>query len=279
MGGLETLILAAVVISAVLLFRSIRRKRVRKELLSTPLPDSIREYLKKKFPRYTVIPEEYRENFEGIVNVLVAEKRFEACGGMHELNLEEKTLISAQAALMIMALPGHKFYPRLKSILVYPGAFRDRGRRKFGISEEESRHAHLGESWSTGSVILSWESVSAGAFNDDDGMNVTVHEFAHQLDQVNGAADGIPILKSQKAYRRWVEVFYRHYEELVEAVESGKGSRAFLDPYGATNPAEFFAVASETFFEEPRELREEHPELYGELSSYYHLDPASWDEV
>ena len=257
----------------------IQKSRTTRMLLNRKLSEPLREILREHFSRYEAIPLLLRDEYEGIVNVLMHRKRFVPCGGLEEVTEEQKVLICAQAALPIAALPNHKFYPRLKSILVYPGAFRDRGRRRWGISEEESTHSRLGESWQTGSVILSWDSVVAGAANDDDGMNVVIHEFAHQLDQVDGAADGIPILKDRAAYKRWVEVFYRNYEKLVEEVESGKGGRSFLDPYGATNPAEFFAVASETFFEEARDLKIKHPDLYAELSSYYHLDPASWDET
>ncbi|MEC5125536.1 M90 family metallopeptidase [Verrucomicrobiales bacterium BCK34] len=257
----------------------ISRNRKTALLLNEKLSKPRREILLKHFPRYAAIPASLRDDFEGIVNVLMHRKRFVPCGGLEEITDKQKVLICAQAALPIVALPNHKFYPRLKSILVYPGAFRDRGRRRWGISEEESTHSNLGESWQTGSVILSWDSVVAGAANDDDGMNVVIHEFAHQLDQVDGAADGIPILKNRAAYKRWVEVFYRNYEKLVEEVEAGKGERSFLDPYGATNPAEFFAVAAETFFEEALDLKIKHPDLYAELSSYFHLDPASWDET
>ncbi len=258
---------------------SIQKSRTTRMLLNRKLSEPLREILREHFSRYEAIPLLLRDEYEGIVNVLMHRKRFVPCGGLEEVTEEQKVLICAQAALPIVALPNHKFYPRLKSILVYPGAFRDRGRRRWGISEEESTHSRLGESWQTGSVILSWDSVVAGAANDDDGMNVVIHEFAHQLDQVDGAADGIPILKDREAYKRWVDVFYRNYEKLVEQVESGKGGRTFLDPYGATNPAEFFAVASETFFEEARDLKIKHPDLYAELSSYYHLDPASWDDT
>jgi len=258
---------------------SIHKKRITYMLLNKKLSEPLREILREHFPRYEAIPTLLRGDYEGIVNVLMHWKRFVPCGGLEEVTETQKLLICAQAALPIVAMPNHKFYPRLKSILVYPGAFRDRGRRRWGISEEESNSVRLGESWQTGSVILSWDSVVAGAANDDDGMNVVIHEFAHQLDQVDGAGDGIPILKSREAYKRWVKVFYRNYEKLVEEVESGKGGRTFLDPYGATNPAEFFAVSSETFFEEARDLKIEHPDLYAELSSYYHQDPASWNET
>jgi Mlc titration factor MtfA (ptsG expression regulator) len=272
-------VIAALLLAAIFIAYSLNKLRTRRALLRTPLRESARKELGGLFPRYKLIPSEYRSEFEGIVNVLMHEKQFEACGGLEEVTETQKLLICAQSALPIVALPNHKFYPRLKSILVYPGAFKDRGRRRWGVSEEESNSVRLGESWQTGSVILSWDSVVAGAANDDDGMNVVIHEFAHQLDQVNGAGDGIPILKSREAYERWVKVFYRNYEKLVEQVEAGKGGRAFLDPYGATNPAEFFAVSSETFFEEARDLKIKHPDLYAELSSYYHQDPASWNET
>ncbi|MEM7600762.1 MAG: zinc-dependent peptidase, partial [Verrucomicrobiota bacterium] len=103
----------------------------------------------------------------------------------------------------------------------------------------------------------------------------TIHEFAHQLDQINGT-DGVPILKNREAYRQWAEIFERNFEELVDEVNKGKGSEPLIDPYGATNPAEFFAVATETFFEESKELAEEHPDLYEQLKNFYCLDPANW---
>jgi Mlc titration factor MtfA (ptsG expression regulator) len=109
-------------------------------------------------------------------------------------------------------------------------------------------------------------------------MNVVIHEFAHQLDQANGAADGIPALRNRRAYVAWGEVFEREYQTLVDECNAGDGKEPFLDPYGATNPAEFFAVASDTFFEMPGDLKEEHPLLYEQLRDYYGLDPARWQE-
>jgi|TARA_B110000305_G_C19329704_1_gene583321 MtfA peptidase len=270
--------LAIAGIPLILLFW-LQKKRTLHMLLNKKLSEPLRDILREHFSLYETIPTLLRGDFECIVNVLMQTKSFEACGGFEEITEGHKVLICAQAALPIVALPNHKFYPRLKSILIYPGAFRDRGRRRFGVSEEESDSIRLGESWQTGSVILSWDSVVAGAANDDDGMNVVIHEFAHQLDQVDGVADGIPILKNREAYESWVKVFYRNYEKLVEEVESNKGKRAFLDPYGATNPAEFFAVASETFFEEAQDLKESSPDVYAEMSAYFNLDPASWNKA
>ena len=256
-----------------------KKQKRRAYLLAKPLPDEWQEIIGMDFIRYRGLPEELRRSLDGNIQVLMAEKYFEPCGGLEEVNLRMKLLICAQAGLLLIRLKQHGFYRKLKSILVYPGAFQDSGRRRFGLHEEEADSTMLGESWSTGSVILSWESILAGARNADDGMNVVIHEFAHQLDQVDGAANGVPILQQPSAYRRWAKVFLRNYDELVGEVESGEGRRSLIDPYGATNPAEFFAVASKTFYEEARQLKMKQPDLYNELEGFYGVDPANWERV
>ncbi len=256
-----------------------KKQKRRAYLLAKPLPDEWQEIIGMDFIRYRGLPEELRRSLDGNIQVLMAEKYFEPCGGLEEVSLRMKLLICAQAGLLLIRLKQHGFYRKLKSILVYPGAFQDSGRRRFGLHEEEADSTMLGESWSTGSVILSWESILAGARNADDGMNVVIHEFAHQLDQVDGAANGVPILQQPSAYRRWAKVFLRNYDELVGEVESGEGRRSLIDPYGATNPAEFFAVASETFYEEARQLKMKQPDLYNELEGFYGVDPANWERV
>ena len=173
-----------------------------------------------------------------------------------------------------LVLPGTPAF--LKSILIYPGAFRDHGRRQFDLRGAEDRGVRSGESWQTGSVILSWDNVVSGGRNADDGMNVVIHEFAHQLDQYNGISDGIPLLADRAAYTRWGAVMGPAYEALVLACADREGPEPFLDCYGATHPAEFFAVISETFFEESLGFRDEFPEPYEELRRFYGLDPASW---
>lgn len=258
------------------IFKRTRRLRLRRRHLSTGFTPEERGILERDFPRYRRFPEALQTRFEGYTRVLMEEKNFEACGGLSAVTPEMKLLISAQAAMLLLGIPRHGFYPLLKSILVYSGAFRDRGRRRFDLREAEDRGILLGESWESGSVVLSWNSVLAGGRNEDDGVNVVIHEFAHQLDQMNGDADGVPMLPDREAYARWANVFGRHYETLVEETDGGTDDISFLDPYGATDPSEFFAVVSETFFEESSELNREHPELYRELSLFYGLDPASW---
>jgi Mlc titration factor MtfA (ptsG expression regulator) len=168
-----------------------------------------------------------------------------------------------------------KVYPRLKTILVYPHTYKGGKKGLFGGDNGDT--ARLGESWTSGVVVLAWDSVKGGARNFEDGHNVTFHEFAHQLDQEDGAADGAPILQERSAYATWAHVFNHEYDALVDLVRRGK--KDTIDRYGATNPAEFFAVATETFFEKPRQLKEKHPELFEELQYYYKVDPVDWVDL
>ncbi len=233
--------------------------------------------LERRFAIYPHLPEDLREQLRERVLRFVNEKQFEACGGLEEITGEMRVLVAAQAALLLVGRPKDALYPRLHSILMYPGAFRDRGKRVFGLEDgdDTERDIRLGESWNTGSVILAWDSVQRGAASDDDGMNVVLHEFAHQLDQADGSTDGVPSLDAAGKYQDWSAIFQREYEALVDQANDPR-SDPLLDPYGAENPAEFFAVATETFFELPEDLEEEHPELYRELRDYYGVDPVKW---
>lgn len=193
---------------------------------------------------------------------------------------EVRVLIAAQACLLLL----HRetdYYPRLRSIVVYPEAYVAKTRWREGDEDtgRESR-ARLGESWQTGAVVLAWSSALSGAVNPADGQNVTLHEFAHQLDQEDGAADGVPplaaegFLQRRGRYLAWARVMRPEFERLQEG--AGRGHKTVLDQYGASNPPEFFAVATECFFEKPRQLRKKHPALYDELSRFYQLDPAAF---
>jgi Mlc titration factor MtfA (ptsG expression regulator) len=131
-----------------------------------------------------------------------------------------------------------------------------------------------GQSWDRGTVVLAWDHVRQGAVNIFDGHNVVFHEFAHQLDTEDGTADGMPILAESSRYRPYIRVVGAAYDRFLKRVE--KGRKTVLDDYGATNPAEFFAVATETFFEKPWQLKKKRPGLYEEFRQYYGLDPSSW---
>jgi len=246
---------------------SARRERRRDELRAIPLSDEDHELIGSLFPLWLGVPAETRELAAGWMHVFLSEKSFEACGDLDEVTHEMKLAIAAPACLLVAHRP-QDYYERLKSILVYPAAYRSRDDR------DGSESVRLGESWGTGSVVLAWQSVRQGDSNPEDGLNVVLHEFAHQIDQADGAADGVPEFSEQEDYGRWSRAFAPAYKEFCKKVEKGK--RSVLDPYGAENPAEFFAVATETFFERAKGLRKEEPEVYLEMSRFYGMDPANW---
>jgi len=230
--------------------------------------ESDREHLKKHVRAIEGMPDDLKKRLEVLTLVLIAEKNFEACGGLEEVTREMKVVIMAQAAFLLLGRD-HDFFPKLRTVLIYPGAYR--GRDHHG---EEEDGARLGESWDSGSVVLSWRSVQRGGENDEDGMNVVIHEFAHQLDQENQQADGLPELGSGQTIGRWASTFSAAYETFCDDLDAER--RTVMDAYGATNPAEFFAVASETFFEKPRQLQIDEPALYDQMKTFYGVDPSVW---
>lgn len=246
-----------------------RRQHQRSDLRRKRLTAKQREVLALRFPLWRSIPREIREETEGWMHVFWAEKAFEPCGGVKEITEEILLAITAPACLLIAKRP-EDWYEKLATVLVYPDAF--------SVKDEFGMHdIRLGESWGTGSVVLSWQSVKQGDANPEDGLNVVLHEFAHQLDQEDGAGDGVPALEDSEDMGRWSRVFSRSFESFCERVNEGR--RTVMDDYGATNPAEFFAVATETFFERAERMQEEEPELYEELRIFYRMDPAQWREA
>jgi len=254
-----------------------RKARKREETRARPFPESWRKTLARKFPFYARLNAADQRELEGLIQVFLDEKRFEACGGF-EMTDEARVVIAAQACLLLL----HRetdVYPNLTTVLVYPDTYvaKTRWREEDEESDRASR-VRLGESWDRGQVVLAWSSALAGAANMHDGLNVVLHEFAHQLDQEDGAADGAPGLACEgvKAcyvrYATWARVLGAEFERLRQRRDQGR--RTVLDQYGATNPAEFFAVATECFFEKPRQMLKKHPELYEELKEFYRQDPA-----
>jgi Mlc titration factor MtfA (ptsG expression regulator) len=231
-----------------------------RKLLASPAPDRWRPALDKTLPMVGRLSSEHWNQLAGLMQIFLAEKKFEGCGGL-EVTETMKITVAAQACMLLIGRE-IKVYPKLKTILLYPHTYTD------------GETARLGESWNTGVVVLSWNSVAGGARNFQDGHNVTFHEFAHQLDQEDGAADGVPILGETNAYQTWARVFSFEYEDLVEKTKRGK--KDVMYEYGASNPAEFFAVATETFFEKPRQMKNKHPELFEKLRGYYKVDPTEW---
>ncbi len=249
-------------------FKTKRRQRLR----SQPFPASWLDIIQRNVPHYQRLTTDERQQLQAIIQVFVAEKNFEGCGGL-EMTDEIKVTVAAYACILLLHLEHHDYYPRLQSILVYPDAYFVRVTR-WGPNNEivEAHEQRMGESWRTGAVVISWNHVLHRPSDPSGGRNVALHEFAHQLDGENGFVDGAPALPRTSMYRAWARVLSKEYHALGEAADADRPT--FLDKYGATNPAEFFAVVTEYFFEQPQQLKQLHPELYEELKLYYRQDPA-----
>ncbi len=232
--------------------------------------------LQEHLPLYSKFNDKLRIRVHEKIARFVATTYFEGCGGL-ELTDEMILSVAGQACMLIVNHEGEP-YPNLKSVLIYPSTFGSKEQRvnEGGVVTSELVY-RLGESWSNGTVVLAWDSVARGARNIYDGRNVTFHEFAHQLDQEDGRTDGVPFLEEPQAYHTWGEVLGNGYVKLVDRAERRK--KSVMDHYGATNIAEFFAVATESFFEKPRQMNKKHPLLYQELKDYYRLDPLEWHAI
>jgi Mlc titration factor MtfA (ptsG expression regulator) len=237
-----------------------------------PFPDSWLEVLQARLPVYHALPPEQQSRLQGMVKFFIDRKKYYGCGGL-TITDEMRVIVAAEACLLVLNRGG-ALYPKLKSILVYPTAFRvDREEHQADGTVAAGGHSLLGESWNNGRVILSWDDVTRGVADFSDGHNVVLHEFAHQLDAESGSTNGAPPLR-RNSYRAWAAIFTDNFEDL--GLRSMRGLETVMDEYGATNPAEFFAVATETFFEKPEQLYKKRPELYMELQQYYQLDPRQW---
>jgi Mlc titration factor MtfA (ptsG expression regulator) len=255
-----------------MVFGLTRRRRDR--LRAQPVSPEWRAIVERNvavFPRLS--PDDQRELL-GHMQVLLAEKHWEGCGGL-ELTDEVRVTIAAQASLLLL----HRdtdYYPQLVSILVYPSEYRAHETEPIGGGVwQEGDHDRLGETaQNLGAVVLAWDSVRRGGTEPADGRNVVLHEFAHQLDFEDRNTDGTPALDTRGEYADWIRVMTAEFDALRAADDSG--APTLLDKYGATNPAEFFAVVTEAFFERPRALGAQHPGLFEELRRFYRQDPRAY---
>ncbi|MEM9294124.1 MAG: M90 family metallopeptidase [Acidobacteriota bacterium] len=264
------LIALAFVFGGLALVRMGLGRRRRQRLLARPFSEEWRRILERNVPLVARLSAEKRQRLEELIRAFLVDVPIEGGGGL-EIDDEIRVTVAAQACLLVLG-NGHSF-PNLRSVVVYPEAYRAVN-HDAGGDLVVSEHHRLGESWSNGYVVLAWDAVRRGATNLNDGHNVVMHEFAHQLDQLDGDSDGIPVAAGRLRYGHWARVVERDFEHLVARVE--RNQRTVLDPYGAENPAEFFAVATEAFFERPKKLRRRYPELYALLEDLYQLDPIAW---
>ncbi len=249
--------------------KSHRRAALRTE----PLSEHERAVVRKNVPHVATLSPADCAELEGLVRVFLAEKSFEGCGGL-ELTEEMRVTIAAEACLLLLhrLAAGAAVYPTVDSIVVYPHAYRSPGKRRVGGVVIEGDQARIGESWTQGLVVLAWDHVRPGALHMA-GENVVLHEFAHQLDSEDGLMNGAPDLGTRARYASWGRVLGEEFDELARRIHDGRP--VDIDVYGATSPAEFFAVVTELFFETPHALKDRHPALYDELAAFYAQDPAS----
>lgn len=248
------------------------RKLQRKEILESEFPEDYKKLISKNVPLYRCLDAAEQRKLECLVRILLAEKRFVGAGGL-ELTEEMCVAIAARACLLVLRrieLDG-PLYPELGSIVVYPHAYKAHVQRHDGYVVTEGEEQRLGESWQHGTLVLSWQAVRQGAAIPDDGHDVVLHEFAHQLDGQDGVMNGTPELSTSAGYSHWAKTFTEEFEALRAKLDANE--RTDIDAYAATNPAEFFAVVSEEFFETPEKLQSQHVELYRELAGYYRIDP------
>lgn len=268
------IVLAASALAIIwILSSNYRKKRKRQQTAGQPFPKEWRQILRRNLPFFYKIPSDLQLQLKNKMQIFLAEKDFVGRKGQ-AITDEVKVTIAAQACMLLLNR-ATDFYPFLKTIVVYPAAFitRHNSYDASGIQSEEPR-VLLGESWNRGQVILSWTDSANGGADFEDGHNLVIHEFAHQLDGESGVTNGAPPLSAEQDYEQWAKIMSHEFRELQRKASTGE--QTLLDKYGATNPAEFFAVATEIFFEKPRELKQLHSELYQEFQQYYGINPAEW---
>jgi Mlc titration factor MtfA (ptsG expression regulator) len=268
---MEILVFTALAFVAWLGWRRWQQQR-RQRRFEQPLSDAAVAILERNVPLYERLPESLRPKLHGHVQVFLDSMEFQGFHGQ-VIDDEVRLTIAGNACMLLLNRPG-QFYENFSSVYVYPSTFFSDQEDFDGVVSSVRREHRLGESWIRGPVIFAWDSVRHGALDPRDGHNVVLHEFAHKIDDMDGAVDGAPGLTTAEEARRWAHTMREGFEAHVERVE--RGLPTVIDPYGATNPAEFFAVLTETFYEEPRDLKEHHPALYSEMQRCYGVDPLSW---
>lgn len=252
--------------------RLVTQRRARQR--TQAFPPAWRAIIRRNVPLAASLPADLQVQLRRHIQVFLAEKAFLGCQGQ-VIDDEVRVTVAAQACLLLLNRPSD-YYPALRQVLVYPSAFAVDITHTDEIGVVQSgRDWRAGESWQEGQVILSWQDVLTGAADPGDGWNVVIHEFAHQLDSEAGLTDGTPALPSAERQARWSKVMQAEFDALLAALDRGEED-TFLDPYGGSDPVEFFAVATEAFFEQGAELRARHPALFGELLAFYCVDTSAW---
>lgn len=272
-GCMTLLVILALPLAAAALYgyRRQRARQLRADLMETGLTDDEWRIVIREVPVISRLPDRLHGPLRAKISLFLGQVEFIGYDGL-EVTDDIALSIAAQACLLVVATD--RWYDHLTTVLVYPGAFKSLKLQRDGFVMHEEMVVRSGESWSRGPVVLSWADSRKGAQTTDDGYNVVLHEFAHQLDDLSGHTDGAPVLAEGQSFSRWSRVMLEAYARHEANVAAHRATP--LDPYGAENHEEFFAVAVETFFEKPDALFVAEPDLYAELQKLLNLDPKSW---
>ena len=269
MTAISMLLIIVAIATISLMYPGWRDKRI----LKRTFPSNWQAIVHRRLPFLEKLSESEQKQLQDMIKLFVGKKNYYGCGGL-EINDDIRVTIAAEACLLLLNRQTG-VYPTMQAYTGLPFM-----RLRWNVSNynpdgtvSQVKSGLLGESWDTSKVILSWDDVEHGVVNFNDGHNVVLHEFSHQLDSESGSANGAPLLK-KNSYRLWAKVLSKEFKALVKASEGH--DKAVMDYYGATNPAEFFAVATEAFFEKPQQMSNKHPELYNEFKTYYCVDPLLW---
>jgi hypothetical protein len=247
------------------------KKYRRKKIIAKPFPHPWLNILQRDVAWYQKLNQTDRAELRRHIQIFLAEKPFEGCRGL--VVMDYMRLIIAANACILLLHRKTDYYPHLPSILIYPAAFIvERKNLLPGGIIAQTRQVLLGESWHHGSVVLSWAQIRYDNRHPSDGKNVIFHEFAHQIDSSFAREDNSTILKNTKTFNRWAKSLGDNYRKHRKNVTQGQ--KTTLDRYAATNPAEFFAVATEVFFESPKKLKNASNDLYQRLAEFYCQNPA-----
>ena len=271
---MDLIILFSLIFFVVLLWylRKYMRRARREKLFKTPLDANRIAVLEKYVTIYSKLPSALREELHGHINIFLDEKTFIGNAGV-EITDEIRVIVGGNACLLL--LQGNKRrFTGFSSILIYPNAYVAPEVQHDGLITTEQPSTRAGESWVRGPIVLSWADILSGSVNAEDGHNVVIHEFAHKLDEQSGHMNGLPMLRNPSHYREWNKILSEEYNALHERAK--RGENKVLDQYGTVSPAEFFAVASESFFEKSMQMKKRLPELYEQLRTFYNVDPVSW---
>jgi MtfA peptidase len=249
------------------------KNRRRRKILADPFPPAWDDVLGRNLAHLALLADAEQSKLRRAMQIFIAETGFEGCRGL-EMTDEVRVTVAASACILVLGMDDF-YFDNVQTVLVYPDEFLVPDRQSVAddlVLEGESER--LGEAHHRGPVVLAWKEALDNARNPGYGQNLIFHEFAHQLDMLNGDFDGTPTIADVRLRQRWAEIMEREYERLCEAADRRK--KTLLDPYGATDPAEFFAVVTECFFDLPWELEQRHAELYALLRDYFGQDPARW---